>query len=323
MLSDPDGRSIGYLRLSLTKACAMRCRYCRPAGLKNEVEQGVLTPLEIENLVRHLAEHHGLKKVRLTGGDPSSRKDLIEVIEAVRRVDQIQDLAMTTHGLTLAKHAQEYYDAGVRRLNISLDTLDADRFADLTGVNGLSKVLEGIDTAQTVGFDTIKINSVVVKGQNERDLQSLVRFGARKNIVVRFIELMPMGPLAGVWGERYVSEAVMKKEIWKIVLHDELIEQGHDAARCYRCELDDGSVATVGFITPMSCNFCEACNRVRIASDGSIYPCLMGEPRGSVMDALRPVFDGKKLDALLLESLSQKQSEHPHDGFVVMTHIGV
>ena len=217
MLVDPDGRGVGYLRLSLTKACAMRCRYCRPAGLKNEVEEGVLSAGEIEDLVRHLAENHGLKKVRLTGGDPSSRKDLIEVIEAVRRVDGIEDLAMTTHGLTLKKHARDYFDAGVRRLNISLDTLNAERFSDLTGVNGLRQVLAGIDEALDVGFDAVKINSVVVKGQNERDMRDMVRFGGAKGIVVRFIELMPMGPLAGVWGERYVSEAEMKKEIWGIV----------------------------------------------------------------------------------------------------------
>ncbi len=322
MLTDPDGRMVQYLRLSLTKSCAMRCKYCRPDWIKNQSDAGELTPNEIHHLVKHLAKHHQLKKVRLTGGDPTSRSDLIEVIQAVSKVKQIQDLAMTTHGLTLVNQAQAYRDAGVKRLNISLDTLNPQRFAQLTGVDQLERVCEGIDQALRVGFDAIKINTVVVKGQNEDDMQSLVRFASQKKVAIRFIELMPMGPLADVWSQRYVSQEQMKERIWEIVTESEPIIQGHDAAKCYRCILDDQRAVTVGFITPMSCNFCSDCNRVRIASDGSIYPCLMGEPHGNIMTALRPVFDGEKLDRALAESLASKQSEHPHDGFVVMTHIG-
>ncbi|MEX2672913.1 MAG: radical SAM protein, partial [Phycisphaeraceae bacterium] len=263
MLQDTHGRRIGYLRLSLTKACAMRCTYCRPAKLSQPRGEPMLSVHEIDSLVRHLAAHHGLHKVRLTGGDPTSRPELTEIIGRIAAVPGIDDLAMTTNALTLPHRAREYAAAGLKRVNISLDTLDPERFARLTGVDGLARVLQGIAAAEAAGLSPIRINSVVVRGQNEQDLPNLVRFAAARGLEVRFIELMPMGPLAAQWGERYVSEAKMHEHLDAIVCHWAPVEQGHDAARRYRVTLDDGAQATIGFITPMSCNFCAACNRIR------------------------------------------------------------
>lgn len=322
MLQDTTGRGIGYLRLSLTKACSMRCTYCRPARLEQPRGEPMLTPAEIEQLTRHLVDRHGLRKVRLTGGDPTSRAELVEIIERIARIDGVEDLAMTTNGLTLPRMAQVYADAGLQRINLSLDTLDPERFARMTGVDGLSRVLGGLAAAKRAGLSPIKINSVVIRGENDADIPSMVRFAAANDVPVRFIELMPMGPLASVWSERYVPEHEMRKRIEPIVRSTEDLEQGHDAARCMRVVLDDGSVAKIGFITPMSCNFCADCNRVRLAADGAVYPCLMDEPRGSVLDAVRPVFDPGAVDEALRGALAEKREEHPHDGFVVMTHIG-
>lgn len=322
MLQDPTGRGIGYLRLSLTKACSMRCTYCRPGWLQQPRGEAVLTPAELEQLARHLVEHYGLRKVRLTGGDPTSRPELIEIIERLSRIAGIDDLAMTTNGLTLVRQARAYADAGLDRLNLSMDSLDPKRFARMTGVDGLSRVLAGIDAARDAGIGPIKINTVVLRDENDAELPDLVRFAARRGVVIRFIELMPMGPLASSWAERYVPEQEMRERIDPIARSWEPLYQGHDAARRYRVELDDGSAAEVGFITPMSCNFCADCNRVRLAADGAIYPCLMDEPRGSLLDAVRPVFDPGAVDAALRAAFAQKQPEHPHDGFVVMTHIG-
>lgn len=321
-LRDTFGRGIGYLRLSLTKACAMRCTYCRPDFLDNPKHESRLTADEIEQLVGHLATHHGLHKVRLTGGDPTSRPDLTRIIERIARVPGITDLAMTTNALTLPKRAAEYAEAGLRRINISLDTLDAQRFAKLTGVDGLARVLAGLDAAEAAGLAPIKLNTVVVRDQNEHDLPDLVRFAASRHYEARFIELMPMGPLASEWAARYVPEARMREILSPHVAHWRAMEQGHDAARRYRITLNDGREVTVGFITPMSCNFCAACNRIRIAADGTLYPCLMDEPAGSLLPAMRPRFDGKALDAHLAAGLSGKRSEHPHDGVATMTHIG-
>lgn len=322
MLADRLGRTIGYLRLSLTKACAMRCAYCRPGQLDHPRGEPMLTPMEIQRLVGHLVAHHGLHKVRLTGGDPTSRPELTDIIQRLARIDALRDLAMTTNGLTLPHRAKEYAEAGLTRVNISLDTLDRTRFAELTGVDQLDRVLAGIDAAQQAGLSPIKLNTVVIRNHNEQDLPALLRFAASHGLEIRFIELMPMGPLAGQWADRYVCESRMRRTLAPHIRSWTALPQGSDAARRYRVILDDHTPATVGFITPMSCNFCANCNRIRIAADGTLYPCLMDQPAGSLLPAIRPRFDGDAVDQCLADGLGRKRSEHPHDGFVTMTHIG-
>ena len=321
-LRDAHGRGIGYLRLSLTKACAMRCTYCRPAKLEHPRDEQTLTPAEIEQLVHHLADRHGLKKVRVTGGDPTSRAELPDILARIARVPGIEDLSMTSNALTLPKRADEYAAAGLQRINVSLDTLDRDRFAAMTGVDGRDRVLAGLDAAEAAGLAPIKLNTVVLKDQNERDLPELMRFAIKRGFEIRFIELMPMGPLADQWADRYVPEARMQRTLAPRIRQWQALSQGHDAARRYRVTLNDGGVGTIGFITPMSCNFCADCNRIRVASDGTLYPCLMDAPADSLLPAMRPAFDGDRLDQLLARGLAGKRAEHPHDGVATMTHIG-
>lgn len=319
-LQDALGRGIGYLRVSLTRACAMRCLYCRPA-IDDQPAATELQPHEVQFLVSHLARHHGLKKVRLTGGDPTSRPDLTEILRRVASVEGIEDLAMTTHGLTLEHRAEAYARAGLKRVNVSLDTLDAARFAAITGVDALPKVLAGIEAARACGL-AVKLNTVVVRRHNEDDLCGLVSHAFDRRLEIRFIELMPMGPLADRWKDRFVSEPQMRRSLEKTVRVWRPIEQGSDSARRYEAELLDGRTGTIGFITPMSCNFCAGCNRLRITGEGAIYPCLMDAPAGSVLPALRPKLEGAMLDLLLAEAFRSKQAEHPHDGHSVMTHLG-
>lgn len=318
---DPSGRSIGYLRLSITKACHLRCVYCRPEFDRN-VKRDELTAAEIEALVTHLAHRHGVRKVRLTGGDPTARGDLVEIIARVARVPGVRDVAMTTHGLTLAKHAAEYAQAGLRRVNVSLDSLRAETFAGMTSVDGVERVLEGIEAAAEHLPGGVKINTVVVRGRNDDQLHELLGFGADFGVPVRFIELMPMGPLAGVWAERFVPEAKMREALAPHVEEWTPLEQGSDAARRYAVRLRDGRRAEVGFITPMSCNFCANCDRLRVASDGAVFPCLMDAPAGNLLHALRPVFDPDAIDRTLAAAYGRKAPEHPHDGVATMTHIG-
>lgn len=322
MLQDTTGRGIGYLRLSLTKACSMRCTYCRPEKLEHPKGEPVLSPVEIEQLTRYLVDRYGVYKVRLTGGDPTSRRELVEIIERVARIDGVRDVSMTTNGLTLVKQARDYVNAGLNRVNVSLDSLDAERFARMTGVDGLERVLDGLDAARDAGLSPVKLNTVVLRGENDAELADLVRFSAERDMPIRFIELMPMGPLASTWSQRYVTESEMRERIAPIVRTWAPLPQGPDAARRFDVVLDSGVVARIGFITPMSCNFCADCNRLRIAADGAVFPCLMDQPRGTLLDALRPVFDGPAVDRVLEDAYAAKQPEHPHDGFVVMTHIG-
>ncbi|MEM6391755.1 MAG: GTP 3',8-cyclase MoaA [Planctomycetota bacterium] len=321
-LADPLGRGVGYLRLSLTEACAMRCVYCRPSFLRNPRNEQRLRPQQLERLVRHLAKHHGLVKVRLTGGDPTSRPELTEIIERIAAVPGIEDLAMTTNGLTLARQAKAYRRAGLMRVNVSLDTLDPQRFRRMTGVDGLQRVLDGIDEAVAVGLTPVKLNTVVVRGENLDDLPGLLGYAADRGVTLRMIELMPMGPLADGWDERYAPERMMRRALAETVTRYTPLRQGHDAARRYRVGLRDGRSATLGFITPMSCNFCADCNRLRVAADGTLYPCLMDRPAGSIADALGPGTTGRQIDAALRASLSHKAPEHPTTGYVMMTKIG-
>lgn len=322
MLSDANHRSIGYLRLSLTEACSMRCVYCRPTWHGQPQNQALLSVDEIGQLVQYLAESHGLKKVRLTGGEPTSRADLPAIISRLAKIPQLRELAMTTNGLTLASRAREYADAGLHRVNVSLDTLHPQRFAQLTGVDGLPRVLAGLAAAEQAELLPIRLNTVVVRGSNDQDLPDLLTFAAEHHWEIRFIELMPMGPLATEWHERYVPESEMRKTLSPIVQQWTPLHQGHDAARRFQVTLTNGTEATIGFITPMSCNFCAACNRIRITSEGTLYPCLMDEPGPSLMAGIRPHFDADILNRIITEGLSHKRAEHPLQGPTAMIQLG-
>ncbi len=320
-LADAQGRTIAYLRLSLTKGCSMRCTYCRPAFYDAPHDEPVLSPGEIEQLVRHLAARYGLNKVRLTGGDPTARPDLLEIIERLARGPAVAELAMSTNGLTLAKKAAEYRQAGLHRVNVSLDSLDPARFAAITGVDGLPRVLAGIDAAAAAGL-RVKLNTVVLRKENDEELPALLAFAAERGLEIRFIELMPMGPLAAQWSQRYVSVAEMRRRLSPRVTHWHPLPRTSASARREEVMLEDRRTAIVGFITPMSNHFCDRCDRIRIAADGTLYPCLMDEAGPALLPALRPRLDERELDRLLRAGLRGKAAVHPHDAPAVMTSIG-
>lgn len=321
MLRDREDRRVTYLRLSLTSACHMRCVYCRPE-LHDNHPPGLLSPAEIGALVSHLGRRHGVRKVRLTGGDPTFRGDLTEILERIAAVPEVQDLAMTTNGMLLPSRALDWRRAGLNRVNISLDSLDPLRFARMTGVPGLERVVRGIESALAAGFERVRLNTVVLRHENLEELPNLLSFAADLGVEIRFIELMPMGPLATAWKDGYVPAVRMKLELSELVVRWSPLPRGPESAARFDVVLVDGRRATVGFITPMSCAFCADCDRLRITADGVLYPCLMDHPSGSILPALRPAFDPERLDSLLLEGLRRKAPEHPPEGFAVMTNIG-
>jgi cyclic pyranopterin phosphate synthase len=186
----------------------------------------------------------------------------------------------------------------------------------------LGAVLRGIDAAVGAGLGPVKLNTVVVRGENEHEVTDLLLFAVHKGLEIRFIELMPMGPLAGQWEKRYVPESEIRQRLSEVVTTWRPGVGGSAAARRYRVGLPYGRRGAVGFVTAMSCPFCDACNRIRIGADGTYYPCLMDRGAGSVLGALRPVFDGELLDRLLEEGLGHKDREHPPVGDAVMTQIG-
>ncbi len=282
----------------------------------------MLTPQEFGHIADHLIDLHGVKKVRITGGDPTARSDLPEIIQRIAQCHPDIDLAMSTNGLAMDRLAGVCKSAGLKRVNISLDTLDEATFEQLSSKRGIEHVIAGIDASLAAGLAPVKLNMVVMRGINDGQIPEMVAFAAARKVQLRFIELMPMGPLAGNWQQYYLSADHIRRRIEPITLSWRPLQQGAASSRNFHVILRDGQTVTLGFITPMSCNFCGNCNRLRISCTGEIFPCLMDQPRGSLLSALRPKYDPVKFDALLSAALREKAAEHPHDGFVTMTSIG-
>ncbi len=310
------------MRLSLTADCSLRCIYCRPDEMGNGADADLLTAGEIESLVRHLAENHGLSKVRLTGGEPAERDDLVEIVSRLAKIPGLNEVVMTTNGLRLATQAEALAKVGLKRVNVSLDSLDREKYQRITGMDGLPQVIRGIDAAIAAGLMPVKLNTVVVRGENDWELPDLLLFAAWKHLEIRFIELMPLGPLAARWQERFVSEEEMRQRLADMGINWATRPDTSDPAKRYTAGMSFGRSARVGFITAMSCPFCKRCNRVRIAGNGTVYPCLMDKPSGSLLGAIRPKFNAAAIDHVLQQALENKAEEHPATGPAMMPQIG-
>ena len=277
-LTDRWGRRIEYLRISVTDRCDLRCAYCIPKGHRDFGERaGVLAPAEFGRLVGLFAAR-GVGRVRLTGGEPLTRPDLIEIVERVRAQPGIHDISLSTNATRLAATARELYRAGVRRLNVSLDSLDRRRFASITGRDCLPEVLHGLDAAAAAGFAPIKINMVLQHGVNESEVGAMVDFCRSRGFVLRFIERMPVGSRAPV---DYTSLQTIRRQMVESHGLVDAVVTGGGPARYLKSPADDpqGGI-TVGFITPLSQHFCATCNRLRLGADGALYTCL--DAAGSV-----------------------------------------
>ena len=261
---DQQGRTIEYLRLSVTDRCNFRCAYCMPEGAccgENE-------PLSLDELagIARAAVACGVRKIRLTGGEPLVRPGLTGFCRALRELPGLEELAVTTNGSLLPQLAGELKAAGVDRLNVSLDTLDADKFAALTGSGDLAQTLAGLETAEAAGFRDIKINTVLLGGVNEDEVADLIGLTRKKPYCVRFIELMPIGACARWPAERFVSADAVLRAV------PALSPVGASGvAELYQIT---GWAGTVGLIRPMSHRFCSRCDRVRVTADGVLHPCL-------------------------------------------------
>ena len=308
---DRVNRNIDYLRISITDRCNLRCVYCMPsAGVPRLPHEAVLRYEEILRIVKVAAER-GIKKVRLTGGEPLVRKGVASLVREISAIPGIDDLSLTTNGLLLGRMARDLADAGLKRINVSLDSLDPDRFRELTRGGELKDVLEGIHQAEEAGFDPIKINVVAIKGFNGEEVQEFARLTLLKPYQVRFIEFMPIGHRA-IWEE---SKVMTEGEIIeKISTLGELIPverggQGAQAgpARLYRLP---GAKGILGFISPLSNHFCGSCNRLRLTADGKIRPCLFSETEIDLKTPLRTGCDDAELSRLISIALSVKPEGH-------------
>jgi len=315
-MNDRFGRTITYLRLSLTERCTLRCAYCR-AGEGICPKKSELTREEFLRIVRAFAAL-GVKKVRLTGGEPMLRRDLIGIISDIRAVGGIEEIAMTTNGQHLPGMSRALREAGLDRLNISLDSLDPARYAEITGGGSLARVLTGIDEALAAGFAPIKLNAVLLRGQNDDETGDFIALTKDRPIHVRFIEYMPLGETDRA-GLRVSGGELLEK-------HPQLLPvppmYRSQPARDYRMA---GYVGRVGLINPMSHRFCADCNRVRVMSDGMLRPCLGSNEEFSLKEALERGDDAALTDAIT-RAIRHKPRTHCFDeGFAAeknMSRIG-
>jgi cyclic pyranopterin phosphate synthase len=285
-LIDTFGRLHDNLRISVTDRCNIRCFYCMPeTGVKFQPRDQILSFEEIERFVR-IAVTLGVRKLRITGGEPLVRKDLPKLIKRLAAIEGIEDLALTTNGVLLAEQARELYDAGLRRINVHLDTLDRERFKQITRRDDLGKVLEGIDVCQSLGYGPIKINAVGVKNLVEPDIVPLARFGRERGIEIRYIEFMPLDA-QNLWDRERVlladqMIAMLEREIGPL----EEIPDGDPRAPATEYRFADG-IGRIGFIASVSRPFCLNCNRIRLTSDGKLRYCLFAIDETDVRSILR------------------------------------
>lgn len=268
-MKDCLGRNINYLRISVTDRCNLRCRYCMPEeGIEKKFHTDILTLEEIYEVVKVCAGM-GTDKVRITGGEPLVRKGLTGLIEKISATKGIKEVALTTNGVLLKKLARELKAAGLKRINISLDTLDAGKYEYMTRGGNIKDVLEGIEEALKVGLKPIKINTVLIKGFNEDEIGELLKLSLREDVDVRFIELMPIGQAAAFASEQYLPSSFVLERFKELEPVES--EDKSSPAKYYRLP---GAKGRVGFINPISHKFCSNCNRIRLTADGKLKPCL-------------------------------------------------
>ncbi len=324
---DTCHRPISYLRISVTDRCNLRCIYCMPPeGVEWRPHEQVLRYEEIELVVQAAAEL-GISKVRLTGGEPLVRLGIAELVRMLARIPGIDDLAMTTNGILLSRHAAELAEVGLQRVNVSLDTLQPARFHNITRLGRLEDVLDGIEAARKAGLEPIKINTVVIRGMNDDEVVDFARKTMEVEWNVRFIEMMPVGNgVAADWRERVVTAVEIREKIETVLgaLEPASVSAGNGPARYYRLP---GASGTLGFITPISEHFCSRCNRLRLTADGQLRPCLLSDREIDLRAPLRQGAGVERIKALLLQGIESKPAHHRLDEWErpenrVMSEIG-
>lgn len=298
---DSYGREINYLRISVTDRCNLRCKYCMPAqGIELKKHEDILRFEDILKIVK-IASKLGITKIRYTGGEPLVMKDIDKLIYETSRVAGIEDIAITTNGILLSEMGYDLKKAGLKRVNISLDTLDRDKFKSITRVGNVDKVLESIDKCLTLGIEPIKINTVMMRGFNDNEFDDLMNLSREMPIEIRFIELMPIGEGVKLYEKSKISCSEM------IELHPELIPletKKSSTAQLYKIK---GAKGKIGFISPISCKFCADCNKIRLTSMGSIKPCLHSKDEINLKEYLN---DEAMLTSVLKSAIFNKPLEH-------------
>ncbi len=306
-MEDSYGRKIDYLRISITDRCNFRCSYCMPPeGVKLMEHAEILSYEELLRVIGILGDH-GVTNIRLTGGEPLVRKGIVKFIHNIRQIGTIKDLSMTTNGSLLSSMAQDLKEAGLDRVNISIDTLDAKRFNKITGHGNLKDALQGIESAIDAGLTPVKLNVVVTEILSEMDIFYFIKKVKENPIAVRFIEYMPVGPCGVKPGYSIMAIKDIINNAGYGILEPTGMKRGNGPAKYYR--LPDSS-GVFGFITPISDHFCQNCNRIRLTADGKLKPCLLANHEIDIRSALRGGGRDQDIYELFLQALQAKPIRH-------------
>lgn len=310
---DLFSRSISYLRLSLTDRCNLRCMYC----VTEDESTGCLTKLDQEELLTYeellwvvrVAVGMGITKVRLTGGEPLVRRGVLGFIRQLMAIAGLDDVRITTNGVLLAQHAQELLDAGVSKVNISLDSLKPQRVHDITGVDCFDAVWRGIETVLSLGYSTVKLNMVAMRHINDDEILEFARMSQRLPLQVRFIEFMPIGASSRWNADTYISTDEIMERIGTI---GELIplQKGRNDGPAKVFRLGDDAAGSLGFISPLSHHFCDRCNRLRLTSAGTLRSCLLHDSEVDLRAVLRNQPSDASIQAALVEAIRNKPRGH-------------
>lgn len=307
-LIDKSKRVINYLRLSVTDRCNLRCTYCMPEdGIEFVPHDEILTYEEMVHLVR-LSVHSGIRKVRLTGGEPLVRKGFIGFLESLCRIQGLKEVTLTTNGVLLKEFAAAIKACGICRINVSLDTLKAERFFQITGRDFFNRVWEGIEEAEQVGFNPIKLNVVAMKGINDDEILDFARLTRRRPYHVRFIEFMPVGQNNCWSSEKFISTEEIQRQIKSLGVLRPLRPDPFDGP-AQRFVLDGGK-GEIGFIGALSNHFCTVCNRLRLTAEGHIRSCLFSEQEIDIRAPLRRGKDDEYLLGLIRLAIKNKPKDH-------------
>jgi GTP 3',8-cyclase len=307
-LIDPFGRHVTYLRVSVTDRCDFRCTYCMAEDMTFLPKKDLLTLEELDRLCSAFIGQ-GVRKIRLTGGEPLVRKGIMTLVQSLSRhltSGDLEELTLTTNGSQLAKHASELAQHGVRRINVSVDTLDPDKFRKITRWGELAKVLDGIKAAQAAGIH-IKINAVALKGVNDTEMPEMLRWAHGQGMDLTVIETMPMGDIDGDRTDQYLPLSVLRAQLMdQFTLTDIPYKTGGPAR--YVSVVETGG--RLGFITPLTHNFCESCNRVRLTCTGTLYMCLGQNDAADLRSPLRQSEGNALLNDAIAEAISRKPKGH-------------
>jgi cyclic pyranopterin phosphate synthase len=307
-LIDPFGRTISYLRVSVTDRCDFRCVYCMAEDMTFLPKRDLLTLEELDRLCSAFIAR-GVKKLRLTGGEPLVRKNLMSLIESLSRhlkSGDLEELTLTTNGSQLRQHAKALYQHGVRRVNVSLDTLDAAKFKAITRWGDFDRVMDGIKAAQEAGLK-VKLNAVALRGFNDEEIPAMIAYAHANDMDLTLIETMPLGDIDGDRTDQYLPLSQVRKDLQSTFTLTDLPDQTGGPARYVRIEDTGGRL---GFITPLTHNFCESCNRVRITCTGTLYMCLGQDDAADLREPLRASEGNELLQRAIDEAIGRKPKGH-------------